>query len=163
MGNFLKNNWLIILILLLVIYLAYKYYLKIQADNLAQSNLNQVNNNGVLSTVHSAGTTTVVTSNPTQPVTTPVSSGYKVGDKIYAGSTGVNIHDTPSVSSASVIKFYGKDDYIGTFVGFQSVPSVPNDQFVKIIVNQASNSFLDAFGFSTNAVRFALSKQVYSK
>ena len=160
--TFIKNNWFILLILILVIYLGYRYYMKIKADKRPVMG-------GVLpdNAVKPIGTTTVQVSNPTQPVNTPITSGYKVGDKMYAASSGVNIHDTPSVSSASVIEFYARDRYIGTFVGFQSVASVPNDEFVKIIVDKPYDSsltgFLNVFGFQQTAVRFALSKQVYSK
>ena len=160
--TFIKNNWFIILILILVIYLGYRYYMKVKADDVIKATLKDV-----IIPVKALGSTTVQVSNPNQPVNTPITSGYKVGDKMYAASTGVNIHDTPSVSSASVIEFYPKDKYIGTFVGFQSVASVPNDQFVKIIVDRPYDSsltgFLNVFGFQQTAVRFALSKQVYSK
>lgn len=152
--SFVKDNWLLLLILAIIIYFAYKYYSKVKAEQVAVNGL--INANQILGHVTSNGNVTVTPPAVTQPSMNTNNVSWKIGDKIYAGSTGVNAYSAPTAGANSIVKFYNKDSYIGTFLANEN-------GYAKVIIQEPTNSLLEAFGYQNNTIRFLLINQVYSK
>lgn len=152
--NFIKNNWLLLLILILVIYFGWKYYNKTKIEEKTILDLgnslqisNVIKSNGNVETVLPVNNNEVLNNN---------SSSWKIGDKIYAGATGVNSYSAPTSGTNFLVKYYSKDSYIGTYLGNEK-------GYAKVIVQENINDFLKAFGYENNTIRFLLINQVYSK
>jgi len=152
--NFIKNNWLLLLVLVVIIYFAYRYYKRTKTEEEKLSAIGSAI--PLANAIKSDGNITIATPVTFTPVMNIDSKSWKIGDKIYGGATGVNTYSSPTSGANSVVKFYAKDSYVGTYLGNES-------GYAKIIVQEPSNSLLEAFGYENNAVRFVLINQVYSK
>lgn len=160
MINFIKNNWIILLILIVLTFVVIKYYInsKSQKENNFNKNvLNQIpvynsigsvkTNNSNTSTNSSVNTntTTVVTTTETKPKT------LSIGDKLYALS-GLNVYKNKNIGPSTVYKHYNQGDYIGTFLA-------KDDSYYRIITEEE-----DWFtGSKTATTVYVIPSQVYSK
>jgi len=156
--DFIKNNFLLLIVLLIAIYLVYKYWQKTKNVDTAKNNSVTNSNFNAISNLVSSNTGSVKNSQievkPPVIETNPIN--WRIGDRLYAGSTGVNIYSAPSPSQSNIIKFYNKDSYIGTYLG-------NTNGYAKIIHQSAGNALLDAFGWEDNQVVYSLINQIYKK
>ncbi len=160
--KFITENWIIILILIILIFLVYKYWKK-ESLKTGPSMLNNqpsvlVNNlgNSVKSNTGSVNTVQVVT---TQVPVTVNAPSLKIGNKIYAGSTGVNTYSAPSAGTFNLIKHYNANEYIGDFLANEN-------GYVKMAVSEKNTNVLtQAFGinYNDNNVRYSIATQIYTK
>ncbi len=129
--NFIKANWILLLILVLSIYLLYRYYRKTKDEvgTVANTVSNKISS-------YTAGISNVNVNTPVENNTTvPVSnvnfnvSDFKVGDNLFAGQGGVNGYKTALIASGNVYKFYNPTELIGTYLGIDG-------NFIKIIVTE---------------------------
>lgn len=156
--DFIKNNFLLIIVLLIAIYLVYKYWKKNNITDSAKNNSHEDSNFNAISNVVKSNNGPVNNSQivvkPQVIETNPIN--WRIGDKLYAGSTGTNIYSAPSPSQSNIIKFYNKDSYIGTYLGNVN-------GYAKIIHQSQSNVLLDAFGWEDNQVVYSVITQIYKK
>ena len=157
--EFIKNNWLILLVLFIVIYLVYKYWQKTKAVDFTK-NQGVVNSNfNSTSGSVSSNTGSVINTPPLVTTSSPIETNpinWRIGDGIYAGATGVNTYSAPSPSQSGIIKYFAKDAYIGTYLG-------NTNGYAKIILQSKGNALMDAFGWEDNQVVYSLINQVYKK
>lgn len=152
--DFIKNNWVLLLILIIAIYLVYNYYQKSKAKEV----INEANVLAKEATKNvTSNTGPVIQVTPSQTITVNTnSSSWKIGDKLYAGKTGVNSYSAPSSSASGIVKFYNSDSYIGTFLAIEN-------GYAKIIIQAPTNSLLEAFGYNSNQIVYSLANQIYKK
>ena len=156
--DFIKNNWLLLLVLAIAAYLVYKYWQTTKAVDLSKaqgvtnSNFNatagQVSSN-TGSVVNTPPVTTVVSTVKTNPV------DWRMGESLYAGSTGANVYDSPSYNGANA-KFYNSGQFIGTYLGNQN-------GYASITIQANVNPLLGMFGYEDIQTRWALMSNLYVK
>ncbi len=164
MIDFIKTNWVLLLILIIVIFLVYKFLNKRKEANL-QVNKNNVKTvtdsfkNVISSNTGNVNTVIPPVSNTAPIIITPppaVKTGFTIGDKVYAGSTGVNTYSNPSSGVNSLIRHYNGNEYIGTYLS-------EYNGYVKILVKNKVNSLLAMFGQEDNQIVYSIKTQVYNK
>jgi len=158
--DFIKNNWVLLLILIVLAFLVYRYYKKNKSLPLVKNTTQSTNSsvNQIKNSVSSnTGNVNVVTN---QQISSPQIelniANWKIGDKIYAGPNGVNTYTSPAISVNNISKHYNKDEYIGTFLANEN-------GFAKMVVEVKANSLQSVFGYTSNQVVYSIGKQVYSK
>lgn len=159
--DFIKNNWILLLILVVLAYLVYRYWQKtkleksISATNSSNSSIVKDFKNVIKSDTGDVKST-VITVKPDVVIKNDINT-WKIGDKIYAGETGANTYTSPSAGVNNLSKHYNKDSYIGTFLANEN-------GYAKIVTQSIGNSLEIAFGMPVQAqVVYSLSKSVYSK
>lgn len=148
--NFIKKNWFILLILIVLVIVLYRYYNKTKAN---ASTLEKTQ--GVVSSIVSTLTprptltspdsnnNTSTTNQNSNPIKT---SGYVIGDKIYAKQNLVNTYKSSTISSSNLDSYvsYNKDSLIGTYLATEG-------SMIKILISNPAHS------------AYVISTQVYSK
>lgn len=152
MVKFIQNNWLLIAILILAIYLVWKYWDKItNAVNDTPSDTGSGSGTGAGSNSGSGSNTGTGTGSGNNTGSgsntgTVKTSNYSFGDNIYAKENAVNIYKTALISASNLAKYssYSKDSLIGTYLSTEGA-------FTKVLIQNPASSV------------FVLSNQIYSK
>jgi len=159
--KFIQNNWILLVILIAVIFLVYKYWSKVNSEQESKSKINIGNNivndfkNAVKSDTGNV-TTNITPVNPVKVVNITDYSKWKIGDKIYAGENGVNAYNAPTSGVNSLFKHYNKGQYIGDYLANVN-------GYAKIVIDYNPNSLALSFGVTNTMIVYCLINQVYSK
>lgn len=159
--DFIKNNWILLLILVVLAYLVYRYWQKTKlVQEVKASNSNNSSIVGDFKNVIKSDTGTVVATTtvaaPVKTINNDINS-WKIGDKVYAGENGANTYTAPNAGVNNLSKHYNKDSYIGTFLANEN-------GYAKLVTQSIGDSIQIAFGHPVQAsVVYSLSKSVYSK
>lgn len=144
--EFIKNNWVLLLILVIIIYLVYNYYKKTKSNQItAESNnvFTQVKN-----FVTSKNETTTKGNDVVADTNNYNVNTFSINDKIYAGEL-TNTYKSPSISQNTLSKTYNKGDLIGTYI--------KNDgKFIQVLANEGS------LGINARFIQI-LNNKVYKK
>lgn len=163
---FIQKNFILLLILAVVIYLFYKNSKKPSTDkdnsngnnnilgnvlsgNAAGTNSNTNNSNSNTSNSNSNSNSS---SNTTEEPSIKT-SGYEIGDNIYAGVSKVNAYDIPDAAKGVIKYFFSKGDLIGGYLN-------ETGDFLKVTINTAGIGNFWLGGYENY---YVLSSDVYSK
>lgn len=139
--TFLKNNWIAVLIFVVVLILVIRY---IKETKTASTTVGQQAQT-VFSTIANS-LSPVPTLTSTLPTNTTITTGFKFGDKIYAKENTVNAYKNPVASAANLDSYvpFKLNDFIGTFSSYSG-------GFVKVIASNPARTV------------YVLTSQVYTK
>lgn len=159
MIKFITDNWVLLLILAIIIYLVVKYYksTKSKEDNLVNNAQNSITSAITKNISSDKGSVEVVTkTTPIVPLDGSDFANWKIGDKLYAGSLGTNTYSVPNISQTTIVKFHNKNEFIGTYLANEN-------GFAKIIVQTKPDALQTMFGYSNVQVVYSKINQIYKK
>lgn len=117
----MKSGYIILIVIVIVAFFVVRYYNKQQKLKQAAANLNSgivVKDSG---NIVSNFIESVIPTKPpsTTSITIKPSTGYELGDKIYA-KTIINGYNTSDVKTSGIKDTFTKDELIGTFVAYDN-------------------------------------------